>query len=207
VIAEFDLDDELTGILAAKSMIGKNMHSDYCRIEGRTVNDWLSDPEQIPEFLRSLEKKGWIKRGQPAEGSRFWNLIHGDHAEMFGVFNTYEQQVLRDWIESASNVAPASSIASLPRVLSHRARQRALNMPAAQAQRPTGPRGVLRQHSSNDDDTGMGFGAELRLLEERLVSCGSKQESMAMLTKLMAPSVHHTAVGLMATRIFRQMLD
>jgi len=210
VIAEFDLDDELADILAAKSVIGKNMHSDYCRIEGRTVNEWLSDPGQIPAFLRSLENKGWIKRGQTAEDSRFWNLIHGDHAEMFGVFNAYEQQILRDWIESAPDAAAApaaGAAASLPRVLSHRARQRALNLPAAQSDRPNGQRGVLRRHSSNDDDTATGFGAELRLLEERLASSDSRQESMAMLTKLMAPSIHHTAVGLMATRIFRQMLD
>jgi hypothetical protein len=206
VIAEFDLDDELTDILAAKSVIGKNMHSDYCRIEGRNVNDWLSAPEQIPAFLHSLEKKGWIKRGQQAEDSRFWNLIHGDHAEMFGVFNAYEQQILRDWIEMAPALTTGNTPA-LPRVLSHRARQRMRNLPAAQAERPQGQRGVLRLHAQNDNETADDFGGELRLLEERLAAQADKHDTMAMLIKLMAPSAHHTAAGLMATRIFSQLLD
>ncbi|WP_308602313.1 iron-containing redox enzyme family protein [Massilia sp. Dwa41.01b] len=98
VIAEFDLETELVDILARKSGVGKNMHSDYCRVAGRSVNDWLGDPAQIPGFLGALESAGWIKRGEDVEHSRFWRLIHGERAEMFGVFSAYEQQVLRDWI-------------------------------------------------------------------------------------------------------------
>ncbi len=32
------------------------------------------------------------------EESRFWRLIDGSDAAMFGVFNGYEKQLLRDWI-------------------------------------------------------------------------------------------------------------
>jgi hypothetical protein len=90
-IAEFDLQAELVNILAAKSGVGKNMHSDYCRVAGRSVNDWLGQPAQIPDFLAALEKAGWIKRGEEPENSRFWRLVHGEKAEMFGVFSAYEQ--------------------------------------------------------------------------------------------------------------------
>src|SRR5690606_20494618 len=78
-----------------------------CRIAGHTVNDWLSDPLQMPDFLQALQKNGWIKRHQAAENSRFWNLIQGERAEMFGVFNAYERQVLHDWIcaDEAAGVA------------------------------------------------------------------------------------------------------
>jgi hypothetical protein len=30
---------------------------------------------------------------------------------------------------------------------------------------------------------------------------------MAMLARLMSPSVHHTAIGLMATRMYSRLLD
>jgi len=134
---------------------------------------------------------------------------------MFGVFNAYEQQVLRDWIEAAPAATAANrnaddaagTVAGLPRILSHRARQRMLNIPATQPDHAYGMRGVLRRHASNGDEAASGFGADLRLLEERLAAQGNKKDTMAMLIKLMAPSVHPSAAGLMATRIFRQMLD
>jgi hypothetical protein len=89
VIAGFDLEAELVEIFTAKAAIGKNMHSDYCRVAGRSVNEWLADPARIPAFLGALEEAGWIKRGEAVENSRFWRLIQGDRAVMFGVFSSY----------------------------------------------------------------------------------------------------------------------
>jgi hypothetical protein len=37
-------------------------------------------------------------RRAPAENSRFWKLLQGERAEMFGVFSSYELQVIHDWI-------------------------------------------------------------------------------------------------------------
>ena len=51
----------------SKSQAGHGAHSDYCRIGGRGVNDWLSQPDQIPAFLAALEQAGWIKRGAPVQ--------------------------------------------------------------------------------------------------------------------------------------------
>src|SRR5690606_21967462 len=42
VIQSFDLYQELVRCLARKSRIGRLLHSNYCRLEGRTVNDWLA---------------------------------------------------------------------------------------------------------------------------------------------------------------------
>jgi hypothetical protein len=202
VIAGFDLEAELVEIFTAKAAIGKNMHSDYCRVAGRSVNDWLADPARIPDFLGALEEAGWIKRGEEAENSRFWRLIQGERAEMFGVFTSYEQQVLRDWIQSPRD---AGSSQRTTRVLSHRARQRTLDTLAEHAQRSGYPeRGLIRRRTAG---SGTGGDSELRQLEERVAGAAGKPEAMAMLGGLMSPSVHHTAIGLMATRMYSQLLD
>lgn len=207
VIAAFDLDAELCRILVQKSVVGKNMHSDYCRVAGRTINDWLSIPEQVPAFLRNLVSARWIVRGAPAEESRFWRLIHGEHAEMFGVFNAYEQEVLRCWIEDPAH-CPGNSAVPAARPLPHRAlrRRSEAGFPGPVHANRSTVRPLLRGHPENAlPETG--FGSELRLLERQLARMGSKQEAMHHLAALMSPANHHTPVGLMATRIFQRMLD
>jgi len=200
VIADFDLQDELVTILEHKSVVGKNMHSDYCRVAGRSVNDWLAEAGQIPAFLAALETAGWIQRGQDVEHSRFWRLIEGERAEMFGVFSSYEQQVLRDWI-----VSVPGSRATPERVLSHRARQRTLDNLGQHADRSGNfpERGLIRRNASRDS----GSENELALLEQRVAEAAGKGEAMALLLELMAPDQHHSAAGLMATRMYSQLLD
>jgi hypothetical protein len=200
VIASFDLEAELVEIFTAKATVGKNMHSDYCRVAGRSINDWLGEPKQIPAFLAAMEGAGWIKRFEPVENSRFWRLIQGERAEMFGVFSSYEQQVLRDWITSPRD---AGASQRTTRVLSHRARQRTLDTLNQHAGRSGYPeRGLIRRHAG-----GLQGDSELRELEEKVAASAGKPEAMAMLARLMSPSVHHTAIGLMASRMYSQLLD
>ena len=73
VIAAFDLDDELCAMLERKREVGTQVHSDYCRIEGRTVNEWLSQPGQVRAFLEALQKRGWIRRDEDPQNL---SLIH-----------------------------------------------------------------------------------------------------------------------------------
>jgi hypothetical protein len=200
VIGEFDLEQELVDVLAAKSVTGKSLHSDYCRVQGRSVNDWLAAPSQIPDFLAALQAAGWINRGQEPEHSRFWRLVSGERAEMFGVFNAYELEVLREWIVTA----PGGADGQRPRVLSHRARQRTLDNLGQQEPRGAHPaRGLIRRHAHQDEDGGN----ELRLLEQRVAAAAGKAEAMEMLRALMSPALHHNATGLMATRMFSRLLD
>lgn len=98
IIAGFDLEAEVVALLERKRAFGQHMHSDYCRFQGRTVNQWLAEPGSMPGFLGVLEQKGWIKRGQDPQLSRFWQVIEGPGAAMFGVFSVYEKQLLHDWI-------------------------------------------------------------------------------------------------------------
>lgn len=192
VIAGFDLEDELIAILIAKSAHGQNMHSDFCRVAGRSINDWLSTPAQMPAMLAALVKAGWIERGQLAEQSRFWRLLQGPNATMFGVFSDYEQQVLRDWIERAE-VSPV-------RLVSHRSQLRALEQIAAPSARPAAPRAILRSSSGVDG------ASELHLLEQRIGALPDRDAAMEALRLLMAPHLHAQPVGLMATRLFGRLL-
>lgn len=98
VIEAFDLEQELVDMLERKRSFGQHMHSDYCKLEGRTVNQWLAQPGECRNFLAALETKGWIKRNQDPAQSRFWQLIEGAGAAMFGVFSGYEKQLVHDWI-------------------------------------------------------------------------------------------------------------
>ena len=97
-------------MLERKRTFGQHMHSDYCRFEGKTVNQWLAQPGQAGAFLKAMEDKGWINRHQDPADSRFWQLIEGAGAAMFGVFSGYERQVLHDWIAgdwiSGERIAP-----------------------------------------------------------------------------------------------------
>lgn len=98
IAASFDLEAQLLDAFERKRSFGSRMHSDYCRLEGRTVNQWLAEPGSIEAFFAALQRKGWIKRNQDPVNSRFWQLVEGPTAIMFGVFSPYEKQLLHDWI-------------------------------------------------------------------------------------------------------------
>lgn len=201
VIEEFDIGREIVALFAEKSAVGKEAHSDYCRIGGRAINDWLSDPTQIPAFLDALVERDWIRRGQDPQNSRFWRLLQGERAEMFGVFSVYELQVIHDWIADSWEGAQR-------RQISFRARQRLMDTLGEPT--PTGwhgVRGVLRnpaQRSGAEEQND--FNIELRTLEETLAGLQSRDEAMRLLTELMSPASHHSPAGLMATRIYSRML-
>ncbi|RON72397.1 iron-containing redox enzyme family protein [Pseudomonas fluorescens] len=113
IIEGFDLQSELLAMLERKCPFAQHMHSDYCRFEGKTVNQWLAEPQHLPGFLQALQDKGWIKRHEDPQNSRFWQLIDGDGAAMFGVFSAYEKQLVHDWI--AGDWKPAKKAAALRR--------------------------------------------------------------------------------------------
>ena len=50
----FDLNNEMVRVLADKEPYGQHAHSDYCRISGKHVNEWLSTPTDIPGFLDAM---------------------------------------------------------------------------------------------------------------------------------------------------------
>lgn len=200
IIGGFDLDTELQRILVAKGAIGKHLHSDYCKIAGRSVGDWLNDPADMPAFIGAMQANGWLKRGQDVAESRFWGLVSGPRAQMFGVFSAYELQVLRDWIEHPPQAGQPR------RVMSHRARQRNIEgAAAARADEYKAPRALIRHHAAAANDSALQCNA-LRRFEQRIGDASGKDEMMAMLIEHLSPSLHHTPSGLMATRMFSRLL-
>ncbi|VVP83960.1 hypothetical protein PS910_02234 [Pseudomonas fluorescens] len=98
LIASFDLHSELVSALERKRSFGQFMHSDLCKLKGRTINQWLAEPGSMPAFLDALVAQGWIKRDEDPALSRFWRLLDGPTAPMFGVFTPFEMQLWHDWI-------------------------------------------------------------------------------------------------------------
>lgn len=194
VVAEFDLEREMMTIFARKSDIGKYAHSDYRRVENRTVNDWLSNSNDIAAFMQAMEAEGWFKRHQDPANSRFWRMIQSEKAKMFGVFSVYEQQVIYDWIAGDAPRNDFAKQASAPR-LSFEAKRKFRQASAHNVQ----PSGSL--HSSHND-----FDAECCALEQEVVTTTNECETMEKLIRLMSPSLHHSASGLEATRLFNEIL-
>ncbi|MDB5869579.1 MAG: hypothetical protein JWP96_1911 [Polaromonas sp.] len=201
VIAGFDIDREIQAVFARKSASGQGMHSDYCRVAGRSVNDWLAQPGNMPGFLAALQQAGWIRRGAPAGESRFWTLLQGDKAEMFGVFSPYELQLIHDWIRGAASADGQAYDESplLPgqRRASFRARSR-------QAQRRAGAPGLgdLKVLDALHDEV---LDSDLQALQAELAAAGDVAQKKQLLVQAMSPSLHWTPAGLYATRQFLRL--
>ncbi len=143
LICQFDLQAELFAALERKRVYGQFMHADHCRLQQRTINQWLTEPGAMPAFVAALQAQGWIRRGQPPAESRWWNLIEGPAAAMFGVFNAYEKQLWHDWIAddwrpAIRRVAPGSW--GLPEAQGEPAGNLANEAPAALIMRMAGNR-------------------------------------------------------------------
>ncbi|SDS10972.1 Iron-containing redox enzyme [Halopseudomonas litoralis] len=177
VIGSFNLEAEVHRVLEQKALVARNMHSDFCRIQGRTVNEWLSQPGRTGEFLAALEKRGWILRDTDPTESRFWQLIQGNRAPMFGVFSAYEMQLLHDWIAGEWS-APTTQ---------------------RQPRRYVAPKVAAEPVDAGD------FDAEQTALHRHLRKLPAS-ELMDELIKLMSPSSHFTPDGLLATRLFAQAM-
>lgn len=187
VIASFDPEQEVRRLFEKKAAVGQFLHSDYCRFEGRTVNQWLA--EEAPGFLDALQRRGWIKRNQDPSESRFWQLITGEQAPMFGVFSAYEQQLLHDWIagdwlveQQVDRGRPSLRLAPSPR--------RQVVLPA---------KSRMRSDSDFDD--------EARRLQQQLAALPGPQARMQHLLPLLSPIHHSTHAGLLATRMFTELFN
>ena len=199
LIDSFDIDKEVVRIFRKKSTAGSGAHSDYCRLAGRTVNDWLACPENIEEFLRTMQKSGWIIRGEPVANSRFWNLLQGDRAEMFGVFSAYELQVIHDWVraECSSDGRPFTEDVSQPHMQKPPSFRVTSRLDAA--------RGVSLLQTPPQKAGQQLLDSDLQMLIEQLLHVDSDGQE-ATLLKAMAPAHHWTPAGLYATRLFNAQI-
>lgn len=191
VIHSFDIESEVVSIFSRKSSSGQGAHSDFCKVAGRSVNDWLARPEETSAFLAALEQGNWIKRNRPPQESRFWELLLGERAEMFGVFSPYELQVIHDWIRGPASADGRSyettdTAEKKPRQMSFRVAERLRLAKGKQAN-------FARETQALDTD--------LALFEQRYPTLDAEGKR-EMLVNAMAPGLHWTPVGLLATRLF-----
>ncbi len=208
LLAGFDLQRELHAALAGKHVPetladGAANPAHAVSFGGRRLGDWLADPEQAPALLETLERDGWIVRGQDAAGSRLWRLIEAGDAgdgeeaaapELAGLFSARELALLADWI-AADGASASHPPAAAP-----------LHQPSPPRRvEESAERGIIRHRFPDDEHGWEALSNELSLLEARVVASNSKEEAMALLTSLMAPSNHHTSTGLMATRMFSKL--
>ncbi|AVP57066.1 iron-containing redox enzyme family protein [Pulveribacter suum] len=192
VIQGFDIGAEVLRIFQAKAPAGHGAHSNYCRVAGKSINDWLATPEQMPAFLQALIDTKWVVPDAPAHQSRFWRLLQGERAEMFGVFSPYELQVIHDWLrgEDASDGQAWDE-----RGAANQSRRRPSFRALARAGK-AGPGAASAAEALPVDPDVPAFEERLRQL------AGS--ERRAALVAAMAPGEHWTPVGLRATQLFRR---
>ena len=204
-IASFDLERELTAVLVDKARIGAELHSDRCRIAGRSVSEWLSTPGGMPEFLTALVSTGWIRRGADPDESRFWRLLGDERAPMFGVFDDYEKQLVSDWIVDAPPGGNDAGVVRRPNV--NRVRRRGAARPPA-----TSDAGGLGH--ADPADAGQVIGrqlaglsaaerddADVRVVAERLADVDETGVAIDLLQGFLSPANHSSPARLLATRI------
>lgn len=172
VMKNFSLDKELQRILEEKAVVARHMHSDYCKIDGRTINEWLNNSAQIPALLDALQRRGWIHRNQDPAKSRFWRLIQSNRAPMFGVFSDYELQLLHDWIAGDWKDEGPIRLAG----------RRSANIGADPAV------------AASNREQEVALSRKLQTLPE--------EKRTRHLIELIAPASHFTPEGLAATRLF-----
>ena len=60
IIQELDLKREVLNIFKQKAVIGQFIHNQKCQLQGKSINEWLSELESIEQFLAVMIEKGWI---------------------------------------------------------------------------------------------------------------------------------------------------
>lgn len=190
-IARFDPRAEVVRILAAKAPMGAGAHANHCRLAGRPINDWLRQPQGMDDFLTELERLGWIVPGAPPRQSRFWQLLEGERAQMFGVFTPYELQVIHDWMrgDDSADGLPYTEPASVNQSLR---RPRFRTLQARQARAGAVPAALPRAQALDPDLDA--FVAQLRGMDA--------SRRRRALEAALVPSEHWTPVGLHATRLW-----
>lgn len=202
-IAAFDLERELQRVLVDKAAVGGQLHSDYCRVGGRAISDWLSSPDQIPGLLAALQSAGWIQRGENPDQSRFWRLLTDEQAPMFGVFDGYERQLLSDWIQGDAGRAPRGALPN------NRFRRRPeVGRVAGTGAAPQGGATVAQviAHHANGASKA-GRCSEVDSLFDQLAEVDTKSQAFDILNGLLSPANHPTPVGLAATRLYADLFS
>lgn len=176
IITQLNPEQLALKVFQNKALIGQYIHNQKCQFSGKNINEWLSDPAQIADFLKVMLEKGWIVKDAAVEQSRFWKIIDDPDGKMFGVFNATEKQIIKDWIQGATLAARLST--------------------GSKSQLNHQTESVLNRIDQQ----------QIHQLKNRLNRCAAAEQKIDLLIPYVAPHMHHQEVGLWATRQLCQLL-
>lgn len=178
IIKNLNLEALVLKILKRKALVGNVIHSDKCKLNNRSINEWLSEPKLVEEFVELLIDKQWIKMDRDPEESRFWQLISHEDGKMYGVFNSTEKQIIYDWITgehskyfdlNTQKITPADK-------------------------------------NKNDFMFSYLSDGELEEIQHQISATGNLAMKMNKLLPYLAPHAHHSEIGLWCTHRFVHFL-
>ncbi len=178
IIKNLSLEDFVHKILKRKALVGQLIHNETRQFGCKTINQWLSNPDDIAGLINHLTEQKWIKFNTDPEQSVFWRMINEENGKMFGVFNPVERQIIHDWIAGSDH---SSNFLAYSRELKNSQRIQ----------------DYLFSYISD---------GELDALQERVLQSSDLAIKICKLTPFLAPDSHHKSIGLWSTRKYVELL-
>ncbi|MDR9576744.1 iron-containing redox enzyme family protein [Acinetobacter nosocomialis] len=178
IIKNLSLEDFVHKILKRKALVGQLIHNETRQFGCKTINQWLSNPDDIAGLINHLTEQKSIKFNTDPEQSVFWRMINEENGKMFGVFNPVERQIIHDWIAGSDH---SSNFLAYSRELKNSQRIQ----------------DYLFSYISD---------GELDALQERVLQSSDLAIKICKLTPFLAPDSHHKSIGLWSTRKYVELL-
>lgn len=178
IIKNLSLEDFVHKILKRKALVGQLIHNETRQFGCKTINQWLSNPDDIAGLINHLTEQKWIKFNTDPEQSVFWRMINEENGKMFGVFNPVERQIIHDSIAGSDH---SSNFLAYSRELKNSQRIQ----------------DYLFSYISD---------GELDALQERVLQSSDLAIKICKLTPFLAPDSHHKSIGLWSTRKYVELL-
>jgi len=178
IIKNLSLEDFVHKILKRQALVGQLIHNETRQLGCKTINQWLSNPDDIAGLINHLTEQKWIKFNTDPEQSVFWRMINEENGKMFGVFNPVERQIIHDWIAGSDH---SSNFLAYSRELKNSQRIQ----------------DYLFSYISD---------GELDALQERVLQSSDLAIKICKLTPFLAPDSHHKSIGLWSTRKYVELL-
>lgn len=178
IIKNLNTEDFVHRIFKRKALVGQLIHNETRQFGCKTINQWLSNPDDIAGLITHLTEHKWIKFNTDPEQSVFWRMINEENGKMFGVFNPVERQIIHDWIAGSDH---SSNFLAYSRELKNSQRIQ----------------DYLFSYISD---------GELDALQERVQQSSDLAIKICKLTPFLAPDSHHKSIGLWSTRKYVELL-
>ena len=133
---------------------------------------------------------------------------------MFGVFSPFEKQVIYDWIAGEQITAHSDYLKRSDSIAFSKTSElintpSLVPLPAPEVLNKTNifPLRISQAFTSLNPDSVTDFNQDELWLKEKIDSTGDKNQLMRLLTHWMMPARHHTKLGLIATRKYKNLLS